>query len=419
MSNEIISESYFEDFDEFLIKFIDKSYNNLKQFKQIYNLFLEKKEQIIEELKKYNYKYKYNPFLLLAYDDKISVLSKYNKLILYYSLINDNYFCSRLVSLEYHNSNSLLIELDFLSQLYQNQNIKKINISNFKNKKNPDFEINLLDDYYTLELTTNLMGKAEEEIRYGFRLFIKELLNKVPEKHYFKIRVSLGKLQKNNHFCAEEIYRKLHVDFKLIEEIIFIKDGSILFNYGQLNDRLIDLESSPYPQFHTELSDRIKCLFNKSVLGEITLSDLANSSIKSITNESFNNTVNFKWITVQSSCLYPTFDEIMRQKYILNRIIQKIKDKFEEKQLENKKNPILVITFEDFLFEGLFLGLKNYLESNKDFCEKVKKQINGTYLLGVYIYQQNINNGCFIINDSKSTPELINIINLFKKGWIL
>ncbi|MFA7576417.1 MAG: hypothetical protein WCY27_04190, partial [archaeon] len=75
MSNEIISESYFEDFDEFLIKFIDKSYNNLKQFKQIYNLFLEKKEQIIEELKKYNYKYKYNPFLLLAYDDKISVLS--------------------------------------------------------------------------------------------------------------------------------------------------------------------------------------------------------------------------------------------------------------------------------------------------------------------------------------------------------
>ncbi len=415
MSNEIISESYFEDFDKFLIKFIDESYNNLKKFKQIYDLFFDKKDLIINELRKNNYKYSYNPFLMLAYDNNISDLSKYDKLISDYDLIKDSYFCSRIVSFEYHNSNSLFIELDFLFQLSQNKNIKKININNFKHKKNPDFEINLIDDNYTLELTTNLMGKAEEEIRRGFRLFIKELINKVSEKHYFKIRVSLGKLQKNNNFCAEEIYRKLHIDFKLIEEISFIKDGSILFNYGQLNDRLIDLESSPYPQFHTELSDRIKCLSNKSVLGEITLSDLTSSSIKSITNESYNN-VDYKWIVVESTCLYPTLDEIMRQEYILNRIIQKIKDKFEEKQLKNKENPILVITFEDFLFEGFFLGLKNYLESNKDFCEKVKKQINGTYLLGVYIYQKNINNGCFIINDSKSTPELINIINLFKKG---
>jgi len=308
----------------------------------------------------------------------------------------------------------LMNELEFLTELKDNQKISEISYENAK-MGNHDFNVKIDGEEFNIEVTSLSKSQIQQITEDAFNAASKEIFIAIPKKTYLQIEVTTDRLLKDGENNAAEIKNQIMKDYEKLKEVILVNmDGLCIIekNLGNPNQSLYDIKD--LFDYYREFGQRMKKLLSSSngisYLKLIKIKDIAEGSIVSFIIGS----AKFGTVEIHSQCLHPSRSEDLRKKSLINQLKRRIKDKIIHGQLSGKKNPVIAIRFEDFAFMHYSSDADIWWEENgkelKEIVESVFQETQNNEVLGILLYENTIKKSRFFQN-----PNILINDYIFKK----
>jgi hypothetical protein len=312
-----------------------------------------------------------------------------------------NKICSDLASFNENNS-SVVEEIRSLCYFYKNKKIKEIDYENI-NYGTHDFHI-ILEDFqeYNLEQVVLGIGCFQEKIETGYKNAAEKILSELDSNLCIKINILTDKLTENDQNEPTDIEQKILSGYYKLKPVIFQSIGyfSVNSNFGNLEKTLYDVKNifRYYGEFGKRLNGLLKNKNGTDYLKQITVGDLVSCSIGGVSLRQCNS----KFVSIQSSSIWPSYGEKLRKKALIKHIERIIGCKIDKGQLKGKLNPILVFGFNDLLFINYTcpndpFGYSNYMELKKILGDIfiLKKEYK---IMGVLVYNEVLSQSQFIFD---------------------
>ena len=128
----------------------------------------------------------------------------------------------------------------------------------------------------------------------------------------------------------------------------------------------------------------------------------------------------FGSVGINSQSIWQSKAESLRKESLVKQLKRRIKEKINGGQLERKKNPLIAVRFEDFIFMNYSSENDIWWEENfnelKNVVEEMFRETNNLEILGVLLYENTIKKSKFVKNPNLEIGEdILNKIGLLKR----
>ncbi len=353
------------------------------------------------------------------YNQKLKLIdSILNELIKNLSREKRNNLIARLKSFG-SNHRELMNEIEFLIELKQNTSLSKVSYEN-KILGNHDFNFYIEGEEFNIEQTCLGKGEIQQIVEEAFNLASKEIIKTIPKKVFLKIDVETDKILNERNNNVEEIKIILMKDYENLKGILFVDlNGSCSMekNIGDSNKFLYEVRN--LYEYYDEFGQRLK----KMLSSEEGLAYLKSKKIGDVANGSITHFIvgngKFGSVSIHSQCLWPSRAESLRKESLVSQLKRRIKEKIIGKQLFGKKNPIIAVRFEDFIFMNYSsetdISWQENFNELKNIVDEVFRETHDKEILGILLYEDTIKKSRLIKNPNiKVEEDILNKIDLLK-----
>ncbi len=306
------------------------------------------------------------------------------------------------------NHHKLMLELDFLLELLEKNTLKSISYEDPK-KGTHDFNLDVDGTELNMEFTSLGMGYIQKLVDSAFDKAAAEIVKHVPEKLQLKLYVDTLPLLKEENNEVEKIKNAVVNNFLQIMPIIFVKKNDVCLiqkNIGPPEKSLYDIQQNYH--YLKDFGERLTKLL-ETAEGIAYLRGTKNEVFADnpITAFSFGD-ARAGTIEIDSEMNSWSGAESKRKLSVLGQLERRITCKIVEEQLKGKKNPLLVINFQDFGYHDYadktdIFGQKNYeeikIKMHEVFAKTEEKEI-----LGILFIDGTISKSIFMPNPAIPTP---------------
>ncbi len=318
------------------------------------------------------------------------------------------------------NHRETINEIEFLIELKQNSHTSNVEYEN-ESLGNHDFSLKIDEEEFNIEQTCLGKNKIQQIVEEAFGLASKEIIGRIPKKILLKIDVDTNRVLKERDNSVEEVKSVLMNDYDNLEKIMLIDLNSscrVDNNIGDHNKSLYEIKD--LYEYYEEFGQRLKKLLDNSSGVEYLKTKRVGEIVSCSITHFMIFPAKFGSVGINSQSIWPSKAESLRKESLVKQLKRRIKEKINGGQLERKKNPLIAVRFEDFIFMNYSSENDIWWEENfnelKNVVEEMFRETNNLEILGVLLYENTIKKSKFVKNPNLEIGEdILNKIGLLKR----